>query len=337
MGPTPACRTWRAAASIAAALLLASPSAALAHDPGLSVLDIRLESGRVIAALALAAADARIPLELQSIDLALDGVPLQGRVEQRGRDEKNGVRLVLAFERQSGDRLTVRTLVPGQLGSGHRQLVTVHSRDGRVVAQRMLGGGDEELSVDLSATDVGASWSDFIVLGVHHILGGYDHLLFLAALLLGVRQLRSVVGTVTAFTIAHSLTLAVAALGLFELSPSIVEPAIAASIVYVGLENLLRRDVESRWKLTFAFGLIHGFGFASALRELGLGTRMMEIVTALGSFNTGVEIGQIAVVALFWPLLQLINARPQMRLRLAPICSLAIVTAGSYWLVSRIL
>jgi hydrogenase/urease accessory protein HupE len=317
--------------------VLACPATALAHDPGLSVLDVRLEPERIVATLALAEADARIPLERESLELALDGVHMQGAVEQRGRDEKNGVRVVLAFARHSGSRLTVRSLVPRQLGSGHRELVTVASNDGRVLAQRMLGGGDEELSVDLTAAEAPAGAPGFVALGVRHILGGYDHLLFIAALLLGVRGLRSVIATVTAFTVAHSLTLAVAALGLFELPPSIVEPLIAASIVYVGLENLVRRDVETRWKLTFAFGLIHGFGFAGALRELGVGTRAMEIVTALGSFNAGVEIGQIAVVLLVWPALQWINARPQMRLRIAPTCSLAIVAAGSYWFISRLL
>jgi hydrogenase/urease accessory protein HupE len=337
MARMPACGTWRAAAIFAAALMT-FPGVVLAHDPGLSALDVRIETDRIVATLALAASDARATIGPDSIEVRIDDVRLQAVVEHRDLDEKNGARLVLAFERGRGSRLAIRSLVPGQLAAGHRELITIRSSDGRVLGERMFDARESELAIDLGAVSSAQPAAfEFARLGVEHILGGYDHLLFLAALLLGVRGLRSVVATVTAFTAAHSLTLAAAALGVLELPPSIVEPAIAASIVYVGLENLLRGTIDSRWKLTFAFGLIHGFGFAGALRELGLGTAATEMVTALGSFNAGVEIGQLAVVMLLWPVLQFVNTRPAMRLRVAPICSIAIVAAGSYWLALRTL
>jgi hydrogenase/urease accessory protein HupE len=337
MARMPACGTWRAAAIFAAALI-AFPGAVLAHDPGLSALDVRVEADRIIATLALAASDARATIGPDSIDIRIDDVRLHAVVERRDFDEKNGARLVLAFDRRPGSRLAIQSLVPSQVAVGHRELVTIRSSEGNVLGERMVDARDSELAIDLSTvSSIQPAAFEFVRLGVEHILGGYDHLLFLAALLLGVRGLRSVIATVTAFTAAHSLTLAAAALGVLELPPSIVEPAIAASIVYVGLENLLRGKIDSRWKLTFAFGLIHGFGFAGALRELGLGTAAAELLTALGSFNAGVEIGQLAVVMLLWPVLQFVNTRPAMRLRVAPICSIAVVVAGSYWLVLRTL
>ena len=137
-------------------------------------------------------------------------------------------------------------------------------------------------------------------------------MLFLVALLIGVRRLRSVVSTVTAFTLAHSVTLSLAVLGLVAAPPAIIEPLIAASIVFVGIENLVRDPGDSRWKLTFAFGLVHGFGFAGALRDLGIGSQAAGVAVPLGCFNAGVEAGQSAVVVALWPILRALNGRPGM-------------------------
>ena len=157
------------------------------------------------------------------------------------------------------------------------------------------------------------------------------------ALLLGVCRLRSVVTTVTAFTLAHSVTLSLAVLGFVAAPPAIVEPLIAASIVFVGIENLVRDPGASRWKLTFAFGLVHGFGFAGALRDLGIGTDGAGVAVPLACFNAGVEAGQIAVVAALWPIISALDGRPAWRLRFAPATSLAITVAGGYWLVERVM
>jgi hypothetical protein len=117
----------------------------------------------------------------------------------------------------------------------------------------------------------------------------------LLALLLAGAAFREVAKIITAFTAAHSLTLALATFNVVQLSPAMVEPLIAVSIVYVGIENLVRHQLSRRWLLTFAFGLIHGLGFASVLRELGIGAQAGQALMPLLSFNLGVEIGQLIV------------------------------------------
>jgi hypothetical protein len=150
---------------------------------------------------------------------------------------------------------------------------------------------------------------DYAVLGVEHIFTGYDHLAFLFGLLVvaGFSSLRGglryVLGVVTAFTVAHSLTLIASGLDWVRLPSRIVEPAIAVSIFYVAVENLVVRKPRFRWLLTFGFGLVHGFGFASVLREVGLPPR--GLVLSLLSFNVGVELGQLAIVAMVSPALYL--------------------------------
>ena len=147
---------------------------------------------------------------------------------------------------------------------------------------------------------------------------------------------------VHAITVAHSITLSLAALEIVRIPSSIIEPAIAVSIVYVAAENFLSRDIDKRWRDTFGFGLIHGFGFASALQEFGL--PRSALVPALASFNLGVEIGQIAIVSLIVPALlgmdrMFANGRraaPPIRPALAVYgISAAIIGLGSYWLVAR--
>jgi hypothetical protein len=124
---------------------------------------------------------------------------------------------------------------------------------------------------------------------------------------------------------------------LVPFSSRIVEPLIAASIVYVGIENLARGDEpKGRWLLTFAFGLIHGFGFASALRELGVGANGGAIIVPLFSFNLGVEAGQMAVAGLFLPIIWKLQKNPSFLLRWVPACSTAVVLLGAFWFVQRV-
>jgi hydrogenase/urease accessory protein HupE len=183
----------------------------------------------------------------------------------------------------------------------------------------------------------------YIEAGIEHIFLGYDHVAFLAAIVLWARRLWPVVKVVTAFTIAHSITLSLAALEIVRIPSSIIEPAIAASIVYVAAENFLSRDVDKRWRDAFCFGLIHGFGFASALQEFGL--PRSALVPALASFNLGVEIGQIAIVSLVVPALLvmdrvLANGRGVAGLPTRPApavygISALIIGLGSYWFLAR--
>ena len=336
------------AVALAAALVFPFAAPLAAHDPGLSSLDVQLGDAGIVATLSLSRVDAHVAAEsaggsveafaLRSTILEIDGVRLAGRVAALAAESDAGTRLAITFDRATGSRLRIRSLSAASLARGHRQLLTVRGVDDRLLLQRMLDGRVEP--VDLEVAAAARAWTTaagFLWIGVGHILGGVDHLVFLAALLLGVPRLRAVVTTVTAFTVAHSITLSSAVLGLIDLPPAVVEPLIAASVVFVGFENLVRGEIDSRWKLTFAFGLVHGFGFAAALRELGIGAPGTSIAAPLGLFNAGVEIGQVTVAILLWPAIQWLKARPVFRDRLVPICSLLVAAAGSYWMVERVL
>jgi hypothetical protein len=174
-------------------------------------------------------------------------------------------------------------------------------------------------------------------MGIEHILTGYDHLLFLVCLVIPFVRLRGLLPVITAFTVAHSITLALAAFSIVTPPARLVEALIAASIVYVGLENVwaLRRHAEARaiahrWLLTFAFGLVHGFGFAAALRELHLPRALLA--TGLVGFNLGVEAGQLCIVALLLLLLRRLSLGP----RVTRALSLAVSALGVVWLVQRV-
>ena len=177
----------------------------------------------------------------------------------------------------------------------------------------------------------------FVPAGVHHILIGPDHLLFLVGLLLLGGTLKQLLLVVTAFTIAHSITLSLAALGMVIPPANAIEPAIALSIVYVGADNLLvtagGRDTRA-W-IAFAFGLIHGFGFANVLREMDLPSRALG--WTLFAFNVGVEIGQLVFVVLVASLFIWIRSRSEAAgRRLVFAGSVIVMLAGVFWFVQRV-
>jgi hydrogenase/urease accessory protein HupE len=176
----------------------------------------------------------------------------------------------------------------------------------------------------------------FIPAGIHHILIGPDHLLFLVGLLLLGGSIRRLTTVVTSFTIAHSITLSLAALNIFTPPARIIEPAIALSIVYVGADNLLAqggRDVRA-W-IAFAFGFIHGFGFANVLREMELPGRALG--WSLFSFNFGVEIGQLLVVVTVASAFAALRARSEWaRRRLVYAGSILVIIAGAFWFIQRV-
>ena len=178
------------------------------------------------------------------------------------------------------------------------------------------------------------SFGGFFRLGIEHILTGYDHLLFLFALLLVGGRWRQLLAVVTAFTVAHSITLGLAALNVFTLSPRIVEPAIALSIAYVGVENFFVKTADRRWLLTFPFGLIHGFGFAGALSEIAL--PRAQVPSALLAFNLGVESGQLAVVAVVLPLILFLRKKTWFLDYGVKALSGLVVLAGVFWFFQRV-
>jgi hydrogenase/urease accessory protein HupE len=180
----------------------------------------------------------------------------------------------------------------------------------------------------------GPSLGGWLRLGVEHILEGYDHLLFLLALVIVMPVARTLAATVSVFTLAHSITLALATLRQVAPPTSWVECAIALSIVYVGLENLTLRAARPRFALVFAFGLIHGFGFAGALAELGLPAA--QTPGALLSFNAGVELGQLGVLAVVFPLVQQCRRTRWFEPRAVPALSLVTALAGAVWFFERV-
>lgn len=182
-------------------------------------------------------------------------------------------------------------------------------------------------------------WRSYFGIGVEHILMGWDHLLFVVALVLLVGRGWAVVKAATAFTVAHSLTLAAVTLGFAGLPQRLVEALIALSIVFLALE-ILRGDPATLtrrlpWLVAFAFGLLHGFGFAGALREIGLPEG--EVPAALVSFNLGVEAGQLLVIAGVFALLALLRRlRPAAESPALRAAAYAIGVTGSYWLIDRL-
>jgi hypothetical protein len=245
-------------------------------------------------------------------------------------DPQARVGVVLDYPHARAERLTLRSAV---LGDGHTAREVVQLPDGGAVT--LEGPADQvSWSAPRSALEQACA---FVGQGVVHILIGWDHLAFLLALLVLAPTLRGVALTVTAFTLAHSVTLAATALGWVSPPSALVEAVIALSIAWVAFENLsgLAEGASAhRWWLTFAFGLVHGFGFGGVLLELELG----DPVPTLVGFNLGVELGQLAVVALAWPLLAgLRAARPRVYDALAVKgLSVGLVALGLWACVERL-
>ena len=193
-----------------------------------------------------------------------------------------------------------------------------------------------ETTIAFGRTPVWEATRGFVTLGIEHILTGYDHMLFLLSLLMLGGSLRQLIKIVTAFTVAHSVTLSLAVLNIVALPSRWVESAIALSIVYVASENVWRgsRSLRLRWLVTFGFGLVHGLGFASALQEMHL--PQANVAASLVGFNLGVEIAQILVVSLAYLTLDMVRNRtwaPSFRQWV----SVATALVGVVWFVQRAL
>lgn len=219
----------------------------------------------------------------------------------------------------------------------HQTFVNVYE-EGVLKHQEVLGGAHTTCEYYTGGRQGAfAVFKAFTAAGIHHIAIGPDHILFIVGLLLLGGSVLRLLGIVSAFTIGHSITLSLAALNIVAPPARIVEPAIALSIVYVGADNLLStkgaRDV--RVLIALFFGLVHGFGFASVLREIGLPARALGI--SLFSFNLGVEIGQAVLVVIVASLLALLRTRsPIVARHVVTAASVVVTLAGTYWFVQRI-
>jgi hypothetical protein len=273
--------------------------------------------------------------------------------------DEGGARIRLSFDipasSQPSRQLTITSDVPKRVSRGHRELLMVRV-GGRAVAETLLDVERDSASVDLGAPPSKAriAWI-FLAQGVRHILSGYDHLVFLAGLLLAVcagpafargfgaagppfargfgAASRDLAVALTAFTAAHSVSLALVVIGGVRAPGPVVEPLIAASIAWIGVENLFPARKRNHWLVVFGFGLIHGFGLAGSLMELASGRAAADVALALVSFNAGVEAGQLAaagaMLAIFW----IVRSRLAI---LLPLCSVLIALAGGYWLIARL-
>ncbi|WP_372827883.1 HupE/UreJ family protein [Polaromonas sp.] len=251
-----------------------------------------------------------------------------------GTDRAIKARYSLFFDVDPTHRGLVQWIAPGSAG-----------------AQALIFGTESaEQSLALLPTGAWQTLRQYLVDGVWHIWIGYDHILFLLALLLPavlVRRegrwepapqlggaVKEVLKVVTAFTLAHSITLSLAALEVVTLPSRWVESAIAASVVIAALSNLRGSLENRRWIMAFVFGLIHGFGFASVLADLGLPKD--ALVLALVGFNVGVELGQLAIVAVFLPLAFSLRATRFYRVGVLKLGSVIVAMLAAWWLVQRL-
>lgn len=184
------------------------------------------------------------------------------------------------------------------------------------------------------STSSNSAWLSFFKLGMEHILGGYDHLLFLLALLLGRQTFKQTVFTITAFTIAHSITLTLTYLEIIHLPSKLIESVIALNIIYVAFENIFLKKIRFRWAVTFLFGLIHGMGFADIL--LGMNIPAKYVAIDLASFNIGIEVIQLVLIAIALPILRYLQKYKQYVYSVRAV-SVLIALMGAVWLVDRVM
>lgn len=326
----------RARLNIAAALLCLIAAQAQAHPLHLTTVSIYLEDAttRVTATVHVAhlggqRPEAIIPARLR---MRLDGEPFRPSEASVELNENGETITWQGRQRRTASVVAVDApLFPDSPGDPTMVLVY---RNGQLVDKALLDR--ESPSAVLAETAIAFS-RRFVGMGLHHILSGPDHVLFVLGLLLVRGTLRGLLAVITAFTLAHSLTLSMAVLGIGSLPPQLVEPLIALSIVAVGAENFIHRTLNLEWRiwLAFGFGFFHGFGFAGAMAETGLPRD--AIAWSLAAFNAGVEIGQACIILVILPFLQVLSQRtPALASALTRCASVVIAGAGAVWFVDRL-
>ena len=351
------------------ATILIVASLARAHDPGLSTATLQVFPDYLQAEMIFARADieALVPLDVNhdgqvssdelerarpqlepfaraALNLRMDGTAAVAAKSDFRLDGADNFHIVGVFPAQGAKVLAAESPLLKTLPRGHRQFVSLLNEQGDVLAEALLSAEQNVIELDMPKRHVmshaasASTFPDFLLMGVEHILTGYDHLLFLLGLLIAISQFRATLWVITCFTLAHSTTLAFAAFDIVHISGKIVEPLIALTIIYVGAENLLSsRAPNGRWRLTLIFGMVHGLGFATELKEKLAGAIGARIAVPLFSFNLGVELGQIAVAALVLPLILWMRSEPVLLQRSVPVCSAFVMLAGAWWLVQRTL
>ncbi len=340
--------------------VLGAPRAAFAHPVPFSYLDLRLSGSALDGELVVHISDVGHDLDIEPADRLLDPAVASPRSEAIA--DLFARRLSIAADGRSftpkwtgvevlADRSSLRLRFRRPLESppgtvsvravlfpydpSHQTFLNVY--EGEALTQAILGR-DRPDFVYYPGSRQGrlAVVRRFVPAGVEHILIGPDHLLFLVGLLLLGGSIRRLAIIVTAFTLAHTITLSLAVLSIVTPPARIIEPLIALSIVYVGADNLLRRGGrDTRAWIAFAFGFVHGFGFAYVLRAMDLPARALG--WSLFSFNAGVEMGQLLVVAVLASALAGLRARSERASqRVAVIGSVGVMAAGVFWYIERV-
>jgi hydrogenase/urease accessory protein HupE len=264
-----------------------------------------------------------------------DGLPCEGKLVDARLFEEDGLAIRGQFScKRDAGRVHVDLPLLSDLAMGHRHIAMASHASKTVDAVLSSRSTSFEIGEALPPPSTLEVFGQMLVLGIEHILFGYDHLVFLLGLVLVGGSWRSLLMVITAFTVGHSITLGLAVLGIVVPSPRFIEPAIALSIAYVGVENYFVKDADKRWRITLPFGLIHGFGFAGALGEVALPSQSVPLT--LLSFNLGVELGQLAIMAVVLPLV--LYARKQDWFANVGVKALsgAIALAGMFWFVTRV-
>lgn len=219
--------------------------------------------------------------------------------------------------------------------AGHRHLITKASQNGFAETGALYKGNSTFTLAAVPNSDAQElAPAAMFIYGIEHIITGYDHLIFLLGLVLLTRRFKTLLISVSAFTVAHCITLAISVMNIWTPSAAIIEPLIGLSIVYIGIENFYLKKHHWRWAVTFLFGLIHGFGFAGALSEISISTD--QIVAVLLGFNAGVEFGQLALIAVCIPCLAFLRRYRWFQVAGNPVINTGIVVLGLYWFIERI-
>jgi len=276
---------------------------------------------------------------VQNVAIRTLTAPCAGTLQETALTEEDGLFIRSTYQCDTAVQpLSFSLPFLEALTHGHRHIVTATAADTTLQVVAYTGHADFQLSsthsIQEPPTTSGAVGWSFFHLGIEHILTGYDHLVFLLGLILVGQHLRPLLAAITAFTVAHSLTLGLAVLNVWAPSPTLIEPAIALSIAYIGIENWFVTDIDRRWLVTLPFGFIHGFGFAGALGEISLPSA--QIPLALATFNLGVEAGQIAALAVVFPLVLWLHRQSWFAEFGVRGVSAGIALAGGWWFVTRV-
>lgn len=352
---------------IAVILLLGFAQFSAAHDPGLSSADLTVKARGVDAKITFSLQDieAFVPMDsdqdaevtnaeldaakpkiaewaTQGVQLTIDGQAVKpGAAGVVNFDEKNNAFIEFNYSQTPVQQLQLQANFLNKLPATHKQFLSIKNAEGHELGNKMLAQQDNVfvlLMAEGGEAHTAPTFTGFLTLGIEHIVTGYDHLLFLFSLLVVTREFWAAFKIITFFTIAHSITLGLAGFNVIDIPGSIIEPLIAATIIYVAVENLVRGEhPKGRQWLTFFFGLVHGFGFAAVLREMGISSLETGIMLPLFSFNLGVEVGQIVVASVVLPIIWWLHKKPKIEPYLTPVCSTLAAMAGAWWLVERTL